>query len=56
MKISDIKQYRDKLKIENIAYIIQILTQAVKLKLLQYHDILFSTRKRYRDRLRVGTS
>lgn len=49
MKISDIKQYRDKLKIENIAYIIQILTQAVKLKLLQYHDILFSTRKRYAE-------
>lgn len=49
MRISEIKQYKDKLKIDNVTYIVQVLLQATNLRLLRYHDILFSTRKDYKE-------
>jgi len=48
VKISDIKQYKEKLKIENAVYIVQVLAQMANFKLLKCHDTFLTTRKKYK--------
>ncbi len=51
----NIRQYKDKLKIENALYIMQFLVKEIQMKILEQHDKYFATRKRYQGDAEVLT-
>lgn len=47
MKLGNIRQFRDKLKIENALYIMQVLAKELQMKMLKQHDKYFASDKKY---------